>query len=46
VGVTRVRAALDTVLLRALRVQLRGTVKERRAPNDDMFLGVRHACEG
>jgi uncharacterized protein len=35
---TRVRAALDRVLARALRVQLRGTVTERRDPNDDMFL--------
>jgi predicted nucleic acid-binding protein len=33
-----VRAALDRVLARALRVQLRGTVTERRDPNDDMFL--------
>jgi uncharacterized protein len=35
---TRARAALDTVLARAIRVQLRGTVKECRDPNDDMFL--------
>ena len=35
---TRARAALDTVLARAVRVQLRGTVKECRDPNDDMFL--------
>lgn len=35
---TRARAALDAVLARAIRVQLRGTVKECRDPNDDMFL--------
>ena len=35
---TRARAALDTVLARAVRVQLRGTVKKCRDPNDDMFL--------
>jgi putative PIN family toxin of toxin-antitoxin system len=35
---TRARAALDIVLARAIRVQLRGTVKECRDPNDDMFL--------
>jgi putative PIN family toxin of toxin-antitoxin system len=35
---TRARAALDTVLARAIRVQLRGTVKECRDPNDNMFL--------
>jgi putative PIN family toxin of toxin-antitoxin system len=35
---TRACAALDTVLAHAIRVQLRGTVKECRDPNDDMFL--------
>jgi uncharacterized protein len=35
---TRARVALDTVLARAVRVQLRGTVKECRDPNHDMFL--------
>lgn len=35
---TRARAALDAVLARATRVRLRGTVKECRDPNDDMFL--------
>jgi len=35
---TRARAALDAVLARAIRVRLRGTVKECRDPNDDMFL--------
>ena len=34
----RAHAALETVLARAIRVQLRGTVKECRDPNDDMFL--------
>lgn len=32
------QAALDTVLTRAIRVRLRGTVKVCRDPNDDMFL--------
>jgi putative PIN family toxin of toxin-antitoxin system len=35
---SRVHAALEAVLARAIRVQLRGTVKECRDPNDDMFL--------
>ena len=35
---TRARAALDAVLARTIRVQLHGTVKECRDPNDDMFL--------
>ncbi len=34
----RAHAALEAVLARALRVHLRGTVKECRDPNDDMFL--------
>ena len=34
----RAHEALGTVLARALRVRLRGTVKECRDPNDDMFL--------
>jgi uncharacterized protein len=34
----RTRAALEAVLARSIRVQLRGTVKECRDPNDDMFL--------
>ena len=34
----RAHAALDAVLVRAIRVQLRGTVKECRDPDDDMFL--------
>jgi uncharacterized protein len=34
----RARAALEAVLARSIRVQLRGTVKECRDPNDDMFL--------
>ena len=34
---TRAHAALETVLARAIRVRLRGTVKERRDPNHDMF---------
>ena len=34
----RAHAALEEVLARAIRVQLRGTVKECRDPNDDMFL--------
>jgi uncharacterized protein len=34
----RARAALEAVLARAIRVQLRGTVKQCRDPNDDMFL--------
>ena len=35
---TRALAALNTVLSRAIRVQLRGTVKACRDPKDDMFL--------
>ncbi len=34
----RAHAALEAVLTRAIRVRLRGTVKECRDPNDDMFL--------
>jgi uncharacterized protein len=34
----RVLTALDTVLARAIHVQLRGTVKACRDPKDDMFL--------
>lgn len=34
----RVYAALEMVLARAIRVHLRGTVKQCRDPNDDMFL--------
>jgi putative PIN family toxin of toxin-antitoxin system len=34
----RARYALEAVLTRAIRVRLRGTVKECRDPNDDMFL--------
>jgi uncharacterized protein len=34
----RAYAALETVLARAIRVRLRGTVKECRDPDDDMFL--------
>ena len=34
----RARLALETVLARSIRVRLRGTVKECRDPNDDMFL--------
>ena len=34
----RARASLDVVLARSIRVQLRGTVKECRDPDDDMFL--------
>ena len=34
----RAHAALAEVLARAIRVRLRGTVKECRDPNDDMFL--------
>jgi putative PIN family toxin of toxin-antitoxin system len=34
----RALAALDTVLARAIHVQLRGTVKACRDPKDDMFL--------
>jgi putative PIN family toxin of toxin-antitoxin system len=34
----RAQAALNTVLARVIRVRLRGTVKECRDPNDDMFL--------
>jgi uncharacterized protein len=33
-----VRAALKAVLVRTVRVQLRGTVKACRDPKDDMFL--------
>jgi putative PIN family toxin of toxin-antitoxin system len=35
---SRVLTALDTVLARAIHVQLRGTVKACRDPTDDMFL--------
>jgi len=35
---TRARAALESVLARAIRVELRGIVKECRDPKDDMFL--------
>jgi len=34
----RTQAALEGVLTRAIRVRLRGTVKECRDPDDDMFL--------
>ena len=34
----RAQATLATVLTRAIRVRLRGTVKECRDPDDDMFL--------
>ncbi len=34
----RVVSALETILARGIRVQLGGTVKECRDPNDDMFL--------
>ena len=34
----RAQTALDAVLAQAIRVQLRGTVKQCRDPNDDMFL--------
>jgi putative PIN family toxin of toxin-antitoxin system len=34
----RAHTALEAVLARAIRVRLRGTVKECRDPNDDMFL--------
>jgi uncharacterized protein len=34
----RVHAALEAILARSIRVRLRGTVKECRDPNDDMFL--------
>lgn len=34
----RVRGAMEAVLARSIRVQLRGTVKQCRDPNDDMFL--------
>jgi putative PIN family toxin of toxin-antitoxin system len=34
----RAQAALEAVSGRAIRVHLRGTVKECRDPNDDMFL--------
>jgi uncharacterized protein len=34
----RAHGALEAVLARAIRVRLRGTVKECRDPNDDMFL--------
>ena len=34
----RVQAALQAVLVRSIRVELRGTVKECRDPDDDMFL--------
>ena len=35
---SRADAALEATLARAIRVHLRGTVKECRDPNDDMFL--------
>lgn len=35
---TRARAALDVVLARSIRVQLRGALKECRDPNGDMSL--------
>jgi len=35
---SRAHAALQAVLARAIRVRLRGTVKECRDPSDDMFL--------
>ena len=34
----RVEAAMEAILARAIRVRLRGTVRECRDPNDDMFL--------
>ena len=34
----RAQNALDAVLSRAIHVELRGTVKQCRDPNDDMFL--------
>lgn len=34
----RAHAALESVLARATRVELHGTVKKCRDPNDDMFL--------
>jgi uncharacterized protein len=34
----RAHAALEAVLTRAINVRLRGTVKECRDPDDDMFL--------
>lgn len=34
----RARDALDALLTRAIRVQLRGTIRQCRDPNDDMFL--------
>ena len=34
----RAEAAMQAILARAIRVRLRGTVKECRDPNDDMFL--------
>jgi uncharacterized protein len=34
----RAHAALEGVLTRAIRVRIRGTVKECRDPDDDMFL--------
>ena len=34
----RAQAALEAVLARSIRVQLRGTVTQCRDPNDDMFL--------
>ena len=34
----RAHAALERVLTRAIRVRLRGTVKQCRDPDDDMFL--------
>jgi uncharacterized protein len=37
-GRDQAQNALDAALARAIRVQLRGTVKQCRDPNDDMFL--------
>ena len=34
----RAEAAMEAILARAIRVRLRGTVRECRDPNDDMFL--------
>jgi putative PIN family toxin of toxin-antitoxin system len=35
---SRVQGAREMLLARSIRVRLRGTVKECRDPNDDMFL--------
>jgi uncharacterized protein len=43
---SRARAALEAVLARAIRVRLRGTVKECRNPNDDMFLECAERARG